>query len=126
VILPVPPEMVERQHMRLRRQESRKGKTSDPRSYLAAGYLRLLTSLPADLASADRVASLYRMRWQIERAFKRLKSIGGSDHLPATDPKLARSWLLAKRILTLLTENLAGQVLDSPPLNQTPASAYAD
>jgi hypothetical protein len=46
VILPIPPEMVERQHARLRRQESRKGKTSDPRTYLAAGYLMLLTSLP--------------------------------------------------------------------------------
>ena len=115
VIRPIPPEMVDRQHARLRRQASRKSKTSDPRTFLAAGYLMLLTSLPEDLVSGDRLAALYRMRWQIELAFKRLKSIGGFADLPAVDPRLARTWLLAKLILSVLTEDLASQVLDSPP-----------
>ena len=37
----------------------------------------LLTSLPVASAAAAEVFQLYRMRWQIELAFKRLKSLGG-------------------------------------------------
>ena len=65
----------------------------------------------------------FRLRWQIELAFKRLKSLLGFDRLPAKGEALARGWLLAHLILALLTEDKFGDVLGFPPSarRQTPA-----
>ncbi len=77
--------------------------------------MMLLTSLPAEKASAERIVRLYRRRWQVELAFKRIKSIGSFAELRASDPKLAKTWLLAHLIATVLIENSLGEELDSPP-----------
>ena len=66
-------------------------------------------------ATAEEVVRLYRMRWQIELAFKRLKSLGGFADLQASDPRLARTWLLAHLIAAVLIEASLGEGLDSPP-----------
>jgi IS4 transposase len=71
--------------------------------------------LPETCASAEEVVRLYRLRWQIELAFKRLKSLGGFDTLQASDPRLARSWLLAHLIGAVLIEASLGEALDAPP-----------
>jgi hypothetical protein len=55
------------------------------------------------------------MRWQVELAFKRLKSLGGFATLQASDPGLARSWLLAHLIAAVLIETSLSEVLDAPP-----------
>jgi len=115
IIARKPPEATERQHKRLRRKASRKGHQTDARTLLAAGFMMLLTSLPDTRAAAAEVVRLYRLRWQIELAFKRLKSLGGFDALPASDPRLARSWLLAHLIAAVLIEASLGEALDSPP-----------
>jgi hypothetical protein len=44
--------------------------------------------LPTERASAAEVVKLYRMRWQIELAFKRLKSLGGFAALRAREPQV--------------------------------------
>jgi hypothetical protein len=82
---------------------------------VAADYLVLLTTLDAADYPADRVIALYRMRWQIELAFKRLKSLIGIDKLPAKNPDLARAWLAAHLIVALLVDTRTSKVLDSPP-----------
>jgi len=115
VIARKPPEATERQHARLRRKASRLGERTDPRTLKAAGFMMVLTSLSAEAASAAQVIRLYRMRWQVELAFKRLKSLGGLGQLQANDPKLARSWLLAHLIAAVLIETSLGEDLDSPP-----------
>lgn len=115
IIARKPPEATERQHKRLRRKASRKGHQTDARTLLAAGFMMLLTSLPQARASAEEVVRLYRLRWQIELAFKRLKSLGGFDALQASDPRLARSWLLAHLIAAVLIEASLSEALDSPP-----------
>jgi hypothetical protein len=76
---------------KLYRKASRKGHKTDPRSLQAAGFRMLLTSLPSTSATADEVVRLYRLRCQIELAFKRLKSLGGFAELQASDPRLVRS-----------------------------------
>ena len=66
----------------------------------------LLTTLDAaDLAGRAGLA-LYRLRWQIELAFKRLKGQSRLADLQAKDPQLARACLLAKLILALLVDRL--------------------
>ena len=110
-----PEEAVARQHRRLSRKASRKGQKTDPRTLQAAGFMMLLTSLSPEAATSEEVIRLYRMRWQVELAFKRLKSLGGFATLQATDPRLARTWLLAHLIAAVLIEASLGEALDSPP-----------
>jgi hypothetical protein len=110
----------------VRRSASKRCKTLDPRSLEAAKYVLLLTSLPAAEYPAARVADLYRLRWQIELAFKRWKSLAGLDRLPAKDPALARSWIYARLIAALLAEKTTGPEPESSPSGaETGGSSFA-
>jgi hypothetical protein len=93
----------------------KRGREPDPRSLEAAKFVLLLTALPAAEFSPATVAKLYRLRWQIELAFKRYKSLAGLDELTAKTPQLARSWIFAKLLLALLAERIAGLAPESPP-----------
>ena len=81
----------------------------------AADYTMLVTSLDPATYPADEVAALYRLRWQVELAFKRLKSLLDFSTLPARDVDLARTWLFAKLLMALLVEDLDRELPDSPP-----------
>jgi hypothetical protein len=81
----------------------------------AAEFILLVTSLEENAFPAPDILALYRRRWQIELAFKRMKSLFGLDELPAKDPGLARTWLSAKLIANLLAEDMTREILDSPP-----------
>lgn len=105
----------ERSRRRARHRSRRQGKTAKAETLRAAGYVLLLTSLDAASVSAAAVLALYRLRWQIELLFKRLKSLLHLDDLPAKDPDLARSWLYAKLITALLLEDATRPFVDSPP-----------
>jgi hypothetical protein len=115
VIQRIPPEKAERQRKRVTRKAGKAGHKIDPRTAVAAGYLMLITSLPAAAQSAERIVAMYRNRWQVELGFKRLKSIGGIDKLPAVDPDLARTWLLAHLIAAVLTDEIAIEIVGFPP-----------
>ena len=104
IIAAKPPDATQRQQQRVLRKARRKCTSTDPRSLHAAGFMMLLTSLSPKQATPEQVVRLYRMRWQVETAFKRLKSLGGLADLPASDPRLARSWLLAHLIAAALIE----------------------
>jgi hypothetical protein len=106
---------------RLLKEAKKRGRKPDPRSLKAASYILLLTSLPAD------TLTLYRFRWQIELAFKRMKSLAGLDALPAKRPDLARAWIYAKLIAILIAERIAGQPPDSSPcgLRKAPIKSLA-
>jgi len=115
VILGKSAEEAARARARVRRKSRKQGKTPKKETLRAAGYIVLLSSLDdADFSTGD-VLELYRLRWQIELVFKRLKSLLHLDQLPARDPNLARCWIYAKIIAALLLEDMSGQVLDSPP-----------
>jgi hypothetical protein len=75
-----------------------------------AKYFFVLTSLPADKYDARTVLNLYRLRWQIEIAFKRLKSLVRIDKFMAKSDVLAKCYITAGLILALLIENEAGSV----------------
>lgn len=115
VIQRIPPQQAERQQQRVRRKASKAGCKIDPRTVTAAGYLMLLTSLPRVAQPTERIVALYRHRWQVELGFKRLKTIGGIDALPALDPALARTWLLAHLIAAVLTDEIANEIVGFSP-----------
>lgn len=83
---------------------SKKGKKTKPETLEAAAYIVVLTTLPPSKLAAERVLEVYRARWQVELAFKRMKSIVGLGHLPKIDPESARAWLHGKLFVSLLTE----------------------
>jgi hypothetical protein len=109
------PEQAQAEQKRLLKDAKKRSKQPDPRSLEAAKYILLLTSLPVDVFPTADVLALYRFRWQIELAFKRMKSLGGLDELPAKKPELAQAWIYARLIAILLAEQSAGQVPDSSP-----------
>jgi hypothetical protein len=76
-----------------------------PQSLELAHYTLVLTSLPAKYSTTE-VLGLYRCRWQIELAFKRLKSLLDTGHLPKSDDQSARAWMQAKILCALLLERL--------------------
>jgi hypothetical protein len=49
---------------------------------------------------------MYRGRWQVELAFKRLKSLLGLGHLKKVDPQGAKAWLQGKLLVAILIEAL--------------------
>jgi hypothetical protein len=118
IVLPKSAAQSDRSRLRVVHKNRKKGRRTHPMSLVAADYLVLLTTLDAENYPADRVIALYRMRWQIELAFKRLKSLIGIHKLPARDPDLARAWLAAHLIVALLIDAGTGKVLDSPPARQ--------
>jgi hypothetical protein len=100
---------------KLRREASRKQKGLDPRSLIAAEFIILGTSLPADGYPAEEVLAVYRLRWQIELAFKRLKTLLRMDRLPTHTERASRSWLTAHLIMALLCDDVSQEFLDSSP-----------
>jgi hypothetical protein len=66
----------------------------------------VFTTLPDHAANVDQVLEGYRLRWQIELTFKRLKSIVQLGHVPKLDDQSSRAWLLGKLFLALLSQKL--------------------
>ena len=64
--------------------------------------------------SADNAIATYRLRCQIELAFKRLKSGLGIDVPSARDSQLARSWLAAYLVVGLLIDEAVADRLAFP------------
>lgn len=91
---------------RVTKRASKKGKEIDPRTLQAAHFVIVFTTLPATLLNAVGVLELYRYRWQIELAFKRLKQLLKLGRLPHKSPDIARAWILAKLVVALLLETL--------------------
>ena len=52
--------------------------------------------------SAAQILHIYRLRWQVEIAFKRLKSVMQLGQLPKTDPESCRAWLYGKMLYAQL------------------------
>jgi hypothetical protein len=109
------PEAAEATRLALRRAASRKGKQLDPRSLIAAEYMTLVTSLPKKGYTAADILAVYRLRWQIELAFKRLKSLLHMDKLPTRTEPASRSWLYAHLIRALVCDDLSQDFLKSSP-----------
>lgn len=80
------------------------GSTVAQETLEAAGYVLILTTLTESAADAAEILELYRLRWQIEIAFKRLKSLLHIDELRAFDPDLAQSYLLAKLLGAVMVD----------------------
>jgi len=107
-LVPIPPERATRSHKpwslakaidwvpsRVVAARTRKGEV-----------IWVLTTLPYEEVSSVRVLELYRVRWQIELLFKRLKSLLHLDTLPSRQGPTAKSWMLARFLAAALVQKL--------------------
>jgi hypothetical protein len=101
----LPEEAAEKARRRMRNNSRKKGHTPSEISLVAAGFIMLLSNLPAQAWSAEQVLAVYRLRWQVELLFKRLKGILDLDALRAKHPALAQVYLLAKLVGALMLED---------------------
>jgi hypothetical protein len=114
IVLRKSPEATEAERKRLRQTASRKQSQLDPRSLEAAEFVMLATSL-TEIYAAEDIIGAYRLRWQVELAIKRTKSLIHIDELPTRTPQASRSWLLSHVLLATLTDEMTQDLLDSFP-----------
>jgi hypothetical protein len=119
LVRPLRPQAAARARQKLLKNASKKSKTPDALALRLAGYLCLLSTAPQELLSDDDAFRLYRLRWQIELAFKRYKSLLGLNKLHKANDPLLSVQLLAKLLVIVLVEQLIAvqrpQLLTEPP-----------
>ncbi len=86
---------------------SKKQKQLKPETLEYAKYIIVFSTYPKAEFSTAELLEWYRLRWQVELVFKRLKTLLDMGHLPKFDPASSRAWLYGKLFLALLTEKLA-------------------
>jgi hypothetical protein len=97
-------EAIQHAHRRIERRASKKQTETRPETWEYAKYVAVFTtdrSTPAEM-----ILDWYRVRWQIELTFKRLKSLAQLGHLPKYDEQSSRAWLYGKLLVALLTQKL--------------------
>jgi len=97
-------EAIQQAHRRIERRASKKQTKTKPETWEYAKYVVVFTT---DLSTpTETILEWYRVRWQIELTFKRLKSLAQLGHLPKYDAQSSRAWLYGKLLVALLTQKL--------------------
>ena len=91
---------------RLLKAARKKGTRVKEQTLELAEYIFVLTTPGLDDLTAEQILELYRVRWQVELGFKRLKSLFDAGSAPNRDPEAVRSWIYAKLLAVLLIERL--------------------
>ncbi len=103
---------IEKARRRIKTQASKKGHKTRAATLLLCEWITVLTTIAPTELSREVILALYRIRWQIERYIKRLKSILqlGAIRAGAESP-LAKVHILAKMLYAVLLEKIAAQRL---------------
>jgi hypothetical protein len=103
--LRLPPAQAAEARRRARANAAKKGRQLQARTLAFAEWVLIWTTLPPEVLSTATIMALYRVRWQIELVFKRLKSILNMDHLRARkDSALAEVYLHGKLLYAWIVE----------------------
>ncbi len=104
----LPPAQAAEARRRTRAAAKKAGRQLQARTLALAGWVLIWTTLPPAVLPTDTVMGLYRLRWQVELAIKRLKSILNIDQLRARKNsaladlylhgKLLYAWVIKKRL----------------------------
>lgn len=96
----------------IKRSNSKKmrGKVSEKQS-IYNKFVIVATNLNAE---SKNIMELYRMRWQIELVFKRLKSIFSYDKMPSKSKATIEAWFYGKLLIAAICEALVNMGRFSP------------
>jgi Transposase DDE domain len=101
----LPAEQANRARQVCRQQNSKKGHQPKKRTVFLAGWVLVLASLLPALLRGPTALAVYRVRWQIEVAIKRWKSLLNAELLRARyGSPLADVWLHGKLLYALLLD----------------------
>ncbi len=109
-----PPRATEAARRKARRAAQQEGYTISQEALEAADWVIIVTSLTPQAFSTDEMLALSRLRWRIELAFKRLKSLIGLKGPPGFDERSAKPFILAHLLIILLLEPFIDELEDSP------------
>lgn len=107
------PESIIRTQKKLKRKESKKQFKMSDEAKVFNEYIVVVTNLSDDI-SAKNILEAYRLRWQVEIYFKRLKSILDFGELPKRRPDSVIAWLNGKLMIALLVEILLSKASFPP------------
>ncbi|HWR08318.1 IS4 family transposase [Sporomusa sp.] len=99
------PEAIIQTQKRLKRKESKRQLKISDEAKVFNEYIVVVTNLNGYI-SAEDILEAYRLRWQVEIYFKRLKSILNFGELPKRRPDSVIAWLNGKLMIALLIEIL--------------------
>lgn len=116
VAIKKPPKAAAEARRKARRNAQREGYQLSKKALIAADWVIIVTSLSSEEFTTADVLALYRLRWRIELAFKRLKSLIGLRGPPGNDERSAKPYLLAHLLMILLLEPLIDEFENSPRL----------
>ena len=88
------------------REARRQGSEVKPATLVFADHVIVFTTFCEQAFDAREILEWYRLRWQVELVFKRLKSLAQLGHLPKHDDESARAWLYGKLLVALLADKL--------------------
>jgi hypothetical protein len=103
---PLPEAQANKARRVCRQQRRKQGHQPAPQTLFLAGWVLVVTTLPPTLLAGPTALALYRVRWQIEIAIKRWKSVLDVDLLRARyESPLADVWLHGKLLYVLLLDH---------------------
>ena len=108
-------EAARRARKRARREARRQGSEVRPATLAYGDYVIVFTTFREETFGAGEVLEWYRLRWQVELVFKRLKSLARLGHLPKHDDDSARAWLYGKLLVALLVDKLVDHARATSP-----------
>ncbi len=104
VAVPLAPAIVERKRQGIRATAHQHGRQPTPQSLALAAWHLILTTIPQECATTDQIATLMRLRWQIELLFKLWKDQGKLDETRGWKPERIETEFYAK-LLGLLIQH---------------------
>lgn len=98
---------------RIKRKEATSCNAISTETKYVNNYIVVCTSLPQSV-SVEQVLETYRLRWQVEIYFKRLKTLMAFGDVPNKKEENIMAWLNGKMVVALLIEKLYSKVDFSP------------
>ncbi|MEX1009950.1 MAG: IS4 family transposase [Chthoniobacterales bacterium] len=100
------PEQTERARRKIKAKMRSSFERVKPATLEYAEFIVVVCTVPAAEMSARVALEFYRARWQVELAFKRLKSLLHLGQLPKKKAASCRAWMQGKILTALLIERL--------------------
>lgn len=117
-IFRLPEDEVEKSQEKARKNAKADKRKASENCLEAAKYVFLLTNLPREEFTTQEIIDFYRFRWQIELAFKMMKSLIEFDQLKKFKPETALPWLHMKLFLALLIQTIIEKSKNQPPIER--------
>lgn len=98
---------------RIKNASKKKQKKAGRKAVEYGGFICVFTTVCAKELSAENALELYRARWQVEIAFKRLKSLLKFGSIPKGNKEAAIVWIHLKLLLAFIIERYVASIRSS-------------